>query len=346
MMMDLKPSEIRYSQDSICRQFGFGNHRNTPIGETLDQLLINSIRAYNIPRITVSKIGRLWYTGDNRRLWVFRKAAEFGVLKTIPVIDGYISNNKFTTVNEGHSVTVRGDPGGFKWRMRTCRTIPVYEPPSDPSPIPSPTPRSEPVYTSPTDTFRIPSPTPILKDVYTSPTDPSQFLPTTVSSAEPTTPTNNISIHSFRNVGYDNDLERSSDCDSIIDEGLVDRDSIINNISDSASAGRQEDTCIPIPEINGTDNRSYTDEHEIILEIPVGTLGQTDTVMNDNKTDQPKSDVLATDVTPCAVRPRCLKSKWCWLLVNVFPNLESRSNLLLCIILLSVVIVVSLQYLK
>ena len=116
--MELRPSEIFYSQDSIMNRFGdYTSHGNTYIGETLDQLLRGHCNVNSIPTISVVKKYGKWYTSDNRRLWVFRKAEELGFLETIDVNETYYLNeNKFTTENGGESIRVRGrTPGGSLW---------------------------------------------------------------------------------------------------------------------------------------------------------------------------------------------------------------------------------------
>jgi hypothetical protein len=113
--MELKPSEIFYSQDSIMNKFGdYTPHGDTYIGETLDQLLNGHCNVLSIPNISVVQMNDKWFTSDNRRLWVFRKAEEIGFLKKIEVEEiGYIRDNKLTTENGGTSIRVRGGgPGG------------------------------------------------------------------------------------------------------------------------------------------------------------------------------------------------------------------------------------------
>ncbi|XP_071181122.1 rac guanine nucleotide exchange factor JJ-like [Mytilus edulis] len=117
--MELRPSDIFYSQDSIMNRFGdYTMHGNTYIGETLDELLQGYCNVNSIPTITVVKKYGKWYTSDNRRLWVFRKAEEIGFLETIDVtVSSYLNGNKFTTENGGTSIRVRGGtPGGRLWR--------------------------------------------------------------------------------------------------------------------------------------------------------------------------------------------------------------------------------------
>lgn len=116
--MYLKPSEVFYSQDSISNRFGdYTAHGSLCIGETLDQLLNGTCNVSYIPIISVIWRNGKYFTTDNRRLWVFRKAEEIGFLKTIEVRQtSYINPAKFTTLNDGTSIRVRGNPGGSIWR--------------------------------------------------------------------------------------------------------------------------------------------------------------------------------------------------------------------------------------
>ena len=92
-------------------------HGNTYIGETLDQLLNGHCSVESIPNISVVERNGKWFTSDNRRLWVFRKAEEIGFLKSIYVIETYyIKDAKFTSENGGTLIRVRGSPGGSLWR--------------------------------------------------------------------------------------------------------------------------------------------------------------------------------------------------------------------------------------
>jgi hypothetical protein len=116
--MELKPSKIRYSQDSIARTFGKSTrHPSRLIGETRDDILTGQCNVNSIPAISVVFMRGHWFTSDNRRLWVFQKAEERGKCDKILVYEGYdIDDNKFTTTNEGRYVSVRGDPGGYLWK--------------------------------------------------------------------------------------------------------------------------------------------------------------------------------------------------------------------------------------
>ena len=108
MMLELKPSDILYSQDSISNQFHCGIRY---IGDTLDQLLIDSSYVQRIPNIQVVERNGTLFSMDNRRLWVFKKAEELGRLETIDVKQtSSFNRNKFTTKNGGASIRIRGDP--------------------------------------------------------------------------------------------------------------------------------------------------------------------------------------------------------------------------------------------
>ncbi|CAC5392928.1 unnamed protein product [Mytilus coruscus] len=122
-MLQLKPSEIFYSQDSISNRFGLQPPCSEKlIGKTLDELLSKSIAKSDIPNITVVMRDGKFYTADNRRLWVFQKAEEARIVHEIDVKRGTNKNfrtksgTKFTTSNGGISIRIRGDPGGVIWR--------------------------------------------------------------------------------------------------------------------------------------------------------------------------------------------------------------------------------------
>ncbi|XP_045204469.1 uncharacterized protein LOC123557205 [Mercenaria mercenaria] len=114
--MKLRPSKIRYSQDSISNTFDIrSDHPCIRIGETLDELCDGITDIDEIPTISVAEIGGKWFTADNRRLWVFRKLEELGKCRKIPVdeVDD-IPSSKMTTENRGVDIEVRGSPGG-RW---------------------------------------------------------------------------------------------------------------------------------------------------------------------------------------------------------------------------------------
>lgn len=124
--MNLRPSYIFYTQDSISNRFGWStSHSNMYIGETLDALINGLATVNSIPRIGVFWQNGKWFTKDNRRLWVFRKAEELGIVDVITVdIVPKVEPIKFTTFNNGSSVRVRrNDPGGVAWRRFSAESI-------------------------------------------------------------------------------------------------------------------------------------------------------------------------------------------------------------------------------
>ncbi|CAC5394657.1 unnamed protein product [Mytilus coruscus] len=120
--MKLRPSEIFFSQDSISNKWGEQSScRSKLIGKTLDELLTEHISLKDIPNITVVIKNGKFYTADNRRLWIFRKAEELGFVHTIEVdhvARRHVKRKKFTTNNGGISIKIRGsgDPGGITWK--------------------------------------------------------------------------------------------------------------------------------------------------------------------------------------------------------------------------------------
>lgn len=123
--MYMRPSEIRFSQDSIGSTFGrCTSHPNKQIGETLDEILTGKINVNSIPSISVCKKDGKCFTADNRRLWVLQEAEKLGKCSEIFVRETfYINYNKFTTVNNGISVYIRGNPGGYVWKSMPYKRI-------------------------------------------------------------------------------------------------------------------------------------------------------------------------------------------------------------------------------
>lgn len=127
-ILSLRPSDIRYSQDSIASYFGYGIYSGRPIGESLDELIQGRCRVRDIPTITVQSRDGLWYTADNRRLWIFRKGEELDMIQEVQVQEGYVNPSKFTTYNRGVSIRVRGNPGGYRWTQKRRKELVIRDP--------------------------------------------------------------------------------------------------------------------------------------------------------------------------------------------------------------------------
>lgn len=107
-LIELRPSDIRYTQDSIKNTFTF-QHEGTLIGETLDDLCNAVCDISDIPLINVSYNDGHYWSADNRRLWVFRQFERLGGCEKITVKEinwNRINPDKFTTENDGIEVSL------------------------------------------------------------------------------------------------------------------------------------------------------------------------------------------------------------------------------------------------
>lgn len=105
--MRLRPSEIRFKQDSIKKSFQDGRDVN----ETAQALANGYISVNEFPQILVAKKNNKYYACDNRRLYVFRVAEYQGAISYIDVKiarANSFNNDTFTTTDDGRKVEVRG----------------------------------------------------------------------------------------------------------------------------------------------------------------------------------------------------------------------------------------------
>ncbi|XP_078489790.1 uncharacterized protein LOC144746290 isoform X2 [Ciona intestinalis] len=106
-MQYLAPLDIRFSQDSIRSSFQDGRS----IIQAIIDIRNGRMEATDFPTISVIFKNGNYYTGDNRRLYVFRVLQCEGILNRVPVYTTtYINPRKFTTVNQGVSIRVRQGP--------------------------------------------------------------------------------------------------------------------------------------------------------------------------------------------------------------------------------------------
>lgn len=108
--MELRPSEIRFKQDSIKREFQNGKGVN----DTALLLCTGSMSPNEFPSISVSKKDNKYYSFDNRRLYVFRVAEYHGAISHIkvriaPSYRARFDDETFTTTDDGREVKVRYD---------------------------------------------------------------------------------------------------------------------------------------------------------------------------------------------------------------------------------------------
>nr|XP_039273690.1 uncharacterized protein LOC120347692 [Styela clava] len=111
----LRPSEIRFTQDSIAGRFQDGGFLNNAIYNIQKGVLSPE----DFPHINVvSKNGKL-YSFDNRRLYIFRVCEFEGIIDKIPVqrVESWrLREDRFTTENDGVTLYVR--QGGTKRHYR------------------------------------------------------------------------------------------------------------------------------------------------------------------------------------------------------------------------------------
>ncbi|KAH3896166.1 uncharacterized protein LOC127864358 [Dreissena polymorpha] len=116
--MQLKPSEILYSQDSINIYFDSkSSHDGHKLGETLDDICEGNCSFESVPAITVVNQDGKWMTTNNRRLWVFKELELLGRCLTVPVNVGEsIPEARRTTRNGGLSIIIRGYLEGRRYQ--------------------------------------------------------------------------------------------------------------------------------------------------------------------------------------------------------------------------------------
>ncbi|XP_078495854.1 uncharacterized protein LOC144751863 [Ciona intestinalis] len=109
----LPPSKIHFLHDSIGRNFKNGGSVNDCIYEIIEGRLEMS----SFKKIIVKRDNLFWSL-DNRRLYIFRVLEERGHIRTITaklLPEFRFDEDKFTTTNSGVSVQLRGDKTFPHW---------------------------------------------------------------------------------------------------------------------------------------------------------------------------------------------------------------------------------------
>ena len=123
-IISLKPSDVRYTHDTIPAQF----HDGRTLISTMKDLLYERVEIRlgdgDVPPIEVmqteetegGKSGKMWYVvNGNRRLYVFRRLEKCGALQEMQVVtrkyDAIEMDKHFLTRNHGRTVTVTNDAG-------------------------------------------------------------------------------------------------------------------------------------------------------------------------------------------------------------------------------------------
>nr|XP_002131378.1 uncharacterized protein LOC100175021 isoform X2 [Ciona intestinalis] len=110
--IEKRPSEIRFSQDSIHHKFRRrSGHGEDNVNDTIDKILSGRLLATDLPRIEVAERDGELYTLGNRRLYMFRVLELKGKLKTIRVNVVSSLRRGLTTINDGVSIYMRNGGG-------------------------------------------------------------------------------------------------------------------------------------------------------------------------------------------------------------------------------------------
>jgi len=76
------PSEVRYTQDSIGGRFMDGKY----LSDTFELLLSGQLSVADIPCIEIAyRDGAWWAVTGNRRLYLYRRLQQLGLVSEIPV---------------------------------------------------------------------------------------------------------------------------------------------------------------------------------------------------------------------------------------------------------------------
>ncbi|XP_076817448.1 uncharacterized protein LOC143462991 [Clavelina lepadiformis] len=108
MYLELVPSQIRFMHHEINNRFRDGRSVNQTVYDIENGLM----NVDDLPMIRVVRRNGRYYAFDNRRLYVFRVLENRGCLRTVTVLkasSGQFQPRRFTTLNNGISITVRGD---------------------------------------------------------------------------------------------------------------------------------------------------------------------------------------------------------------------------------------------
>ncbi|XP_076824816.1 uncharacterized protein LOC143470521 isoform X3 [Clavelina lepadiformis] len=103
-MVSLKPSEIRFTQDSIAMYFQNGE----AINNVCERIALGELNIDDFPKIEVVPLDEFYFSLDNRRLYMFRVLEILGVTARVPVIfKNPTTDRKLTTINKGCHIEIR-----------------------------------------------------------------------------------------------------------------------------------------------------------------------------------------------------------------------------------------------
>jgi len=110
--LNLKPSDIMYSQNSIGNKFKNGDQ----IGEVLDDIMEDRLSISRLPTIEVKYIDGRYVSSDNRRLWILKQLERLGSVNQVSVkTTKRISRQKSARTS---NVQIRGIGPGGNWASK------------------------------------------------------------------------------------------------------------------------------------------------------------------------------------------------------------------------------------
>ena len=111
-LINLKPSDIMYSQNSIGNNFKNGDQ----IGEVLDDIMEDKLSISRLPTIEVKCIDGRYVSSDNRRLWILKQLERLGSVNQVSVkTTKRISRQKSARTS---NVQIRGIGPGGNWASK------------------------------------------------------------------------------------------------------------------------------------------------------------------------------------------------------------------------------------
>ncbi|KAL3877304.1 hypothetical protein ACJMK2_035035 [Sinanodonta woodiana] len=101
----LRPSDIRYTQESISCRFKTGKN----IGTVIKEIMNGECKISDIPEIEVIVKDDVYYSADNRRLYIFKILETKGLCSSISVkLVKRTNKSRWTTKTQGLGIKVRG----------------------------------------------------------------------------------------------------------------------------------------------------------------------------------------------------------------------------------------------
>lgn len=118
---NMRPSELRFTHDSVSCKFTDGN----TLEHTFKMMLYDELHIGHgeMPPLVAMRYNNEWFVvRGNRRLYLLQKLEAVGKFTTVKVVkrefEEVLFNRQFTSQNMGRSIRIRGDPNiEFKLRQ-------------------------------------------------------------------------------------------------------------------------------------------------------------------------------------------------------------------------------------